>query len=265
MLALPLLAACSAPLLDKASDQDANEALGVLGRHGIAAEKHLQHDGSWQVQVDAGSVPAAASLADAYGLPARQRQTLEQLFGKKSFISTPTEEQIRLLIGLNNDVATALEQIDGVLHAEVQIGLPRALQRDSLPMPQAATVLLRHDSSGDLSVSRNAISRFVADAAGGLDPAMVSVILVPVTPDAALITARAAGNGKTSATVWILLAGLLLLCAAAVAFPAPLRNFKPPAWLSRLWRRDPARPVAAAANTPLPPQAGQARRPKAGP
>ncbi len=93
MLGMPLLVSCSAPLLDKASDEDANHALSILDRHGIAAEKHLQREGAWQVAVDADTLPAAAGLANAYGLPARPRQSLAQLFGEKAFISTPGEEQ----------------------------------------------------------------------------------------------------------------------------------------------------------------------------
>jgi|GEM_PF-1640241 len=265
LLVLPLFASCSAPLLDKASDEDANHALSVLDRHGIAAEKHLRRDGAWQVEVDAASVPAAASLANAYGLPARPRQTLEQLFGKKGFISTPAEEQVRLLIGLNNDLSAALEHIDGVLHADVQVGLPRALQRDSLPTPQAATVLLRHDSAEDLSVSRDAIRRFVADAAGGLDPSQVSVVFVPVTPDAALVSSRSTGQSAVWRSTWWLLALLLALAALAAAYGEKLRGFKLAQWLPATWRRGPRPAVPIMANTPIPPRAGQASRPKAGP
>jgi len=265
LLVLALLAACSAPLIDKASDEDANDALSMLDRHGIAANKRLQRDGAWQVEVEAASVPAAASLVHAYGLPARPRQTLEQLFGKKGFISTPAEEQVRLLIGLNNEVAAALEHIDGVLHADVQIGLPRALQRDSLPTPQAATVLLRHDSAADLSVSREAIARFVADAAGGLEPSRVSVVLVPVTPDAALVSARAAGHGTAWRSAGWLIALLLTVAAVAVAYGEKLRGFTFRQWIPAGWRRGlrPSAPIMA--NAPIPPRAGQAGRPKAGP
>lgn len=259
ILSWPLLVSCSAPLLDKASDEDANHALSMLDRHGIAAHKRLQRDGAWQVAVDAENVPAAAGLVDAYGLPARRRQTLEQLFGKKSFISTPAEEQVRLLIGLNNDVAAALEHIDGVLHAEVQIGLPRALQRDSLPAPQAATVLLRHDSSAELPVSRDGVRRFVADAAGGLDPSQVSVLLVPVTPDAVLASSQSLAQAGAAAGTWWLLAGVLALAALGVAWWPQLRQLKWPSLPLGSWRRGP-RPSSAAASAPLPPRAGQAGR-----
>ena len=263
MLGLPLLVSCSAPLLDKASDEDANHALSVLDRHGIAAEKHLQRDGAWQVKVDAQNIPAAASLANAYGLPARPRQSLEQLFGEKGFISTPGEEQVRLLIGLNNDVAGSLEHIDGVLHADVQIGLPRALQRDSLPVPQAASVLIRHDSADELPASRESIRRFVADAAGGLDPSQVSVVFVPVTPDAVLVS-RSHGHANGWRIAWWLLAVVLVLAALALAYAAQLRAFRWPQWISPPWRRRSTQPPATSASMPMPPRAGQAARPKAG-
>lgn len=262
MLGMPLLASCSAPLLDKASDEDANHALSILDRHGIAAEKHLQREGAWQVAVDAESLPAAAGLANAYGLPARPRQSLAQLFGEKAFISTPGEEQVRLLIGLNHDVATALEHIDGVLHADVQLGLPRALQRDGLPVPQSAGVLIRHDSAEDLPATRESIRRFVADAAGGLDSSQVSVVFVPVTPDAVLVS-RAMGLAKGWRAAWLLLALGLCLAALAAAFSAQLRTLHWPRGLPTFWRRGARQAAANPSTGPLPPRAGQVARPKA--
>jgi type III secretion system YscJ/HrcJ family lipoprotein len=249
MLGIPLLVSCSAPLLDKASDEDANHALSVLDRHGIAAEKHLQRDGAWQVDVAADSLPAAAGLAHAYGLPARPRQSLAQLFGEKAFISTPGEEQVRLLIGLNHDVAAALEHIDGVLHADVQLGLPRALQRDSLPVPQSASVLIRHDSAEDLPATRESIRRFVADAAGGLDSSQVSVVFVAVTPDAVLVSRSAAHV-------------VLGLATLAVAFGAQLRAWRWPHGWPVFWRRAQRSPASMSTGS-IPPRAGQAARAKA--
>lgn len=262
MLAMPLLVSCSAPLLDKASDEDANHALSLLDRHGIAAEKHLQREGAWQVAVDADSLSAAAGLANAYGLPAPPRQSLAQLFGEKAFISTPAEEQVRLLIGLNHDIAAALEHIDGVLHADVQLGLPRALQRDGLPIPHAASVLIRHDSAEDLPATRESIRRFVAGAAGGLDASQVSVVFVPVTPDAVLVS-RSMGHAKGWRVVWWLLALALCLAALAVAFGAQLRTLHWPQRLPSFWRRGTRQPSAAPSSGFVPPRAGQAARPKA--
>ncbi|HYG04938.1 MAG TPA: hypothetical protein VD865_00820 [Stenotrophomonas sp.] len=251
LLVAPPLLSCQAPLLEQASTADANRATAVLEEHGIDSAREPRPDGRWQVAVPAAQAPAAAALVDAYGLPSPARTTLAQLFGEKSFISTPREEQVRLLLGLNNELSAALERLEGVLHAEVQLGLPRAVQEDGPPAPISAAVLLRYHSSYDLAASRELIRNFIAAAAGGLDPSRVAIVLVPVTPDLALADAASRpGNAG-----WFLLAAVLALIALAALFSDRIAALPWQRWRERFRSRRFA-PRAASPAVSIPPQAG---------
>lgn len=255
---LLLLVACNAPVLDQTSAAEANRAVALLELNGIAADKAELREGQWQVAVAADEASSAASLADAYNLPRTPRPSLHDLFGKKGLISTPGEEQIRWLIGLNGELSTALEGIDGVLDAQVQVGLPRMQQPDRPPMPVAAAVLLRHHSAYDVPAARPAIQRFVADAAGGLDPARVSVAFVPVTPDASLLAARADRHARSWRRAWLSVAGLLLAGAVFVGMRQRLRGLDPLRWWAALPRHQGPPSPPAPPPAPLPPRPGSA-------
>ncbi|MBS0643363.1 MAG: type III secretion inner membrane ring lipoprotein SctJ [Acetobacteraceae bacterium] len=183
LLALGLLTGCGkTELYTGLNERDANEMLALLLRAGIATDKVAAKDGV-TLSVDSARVPEAVALLTAAGLPHREFARIGDLFKREGMISSPSEERVRFIYGVSQELERTISTIDGVLNARVHIVLPGNDPTNKITKPSSAAILIRYKSDASIDALVPKIKELVVNSVEGLAYDRVSVVLVKATAD----------------------------------------------------------------------------------
>ncbi|MCM5681453.1 type III secretion inner membrane ring lipoprotein SctJ [Schlegelella sp. S2-27] len=241
LLALCLLiAACKTELYTRRTEADANSMVSALLESGVKAEKSSPDGGkTWNVSVEEADVVRAFGVLRAKGLPKETYVSLGDMFKKEGMISTPTEERVRFIHGVSQELSNTLSKIDGVVAAQVHIVLPNNDPMAPVVKPSSASVFVKYRPESDLTSLTPAIKNLVARSVEGLTYENVTVTLVAGT-EVPPPPPPKQGSGHAWIAVAVLLPLLVLGGLGAIAI---LR----PQWLPRaVAQRLPLRRVATA-------------------
>ena len=213
------LCACQKELMNSLPEPDANEVLACLYSSGIQAEKQPALKGLYALQVEEADMARAITLLRAAGLPRSRYETLGGVFKKEGMVSTPLEEQARLIYALSQEVAGSIALIDGVLDARVHVVLPASNALGDKISPSSAAVFIRHRADISLEADVSRIKKLVEHSIEGLQYEGISVYLFPAAlhpplPESPMT--RVLGLGvpqRQSWLVWLLAAGWPLALA----------------------------------------------------
>ena len=212
-----LLGGCKKELYGKLSEQDANEMVVALLEHGVDASKDTPDDGkTWSLDVDGGQMVQAMQVLREAGLPHSSFDTLGNLFKKDGLVSTPTEERVRFIYGMSQELDSTLTKIDGVLVARVQIVLPNNDPLAQTVKPSSAAVFIKYRPDADVRALIPQIKTLVMHSVEGLTYDQVSVTAVAADP---ANVSRLPRLGAAGAWLWLLAeisAGFLLIAGALV-------------------------------------------------
>ena len=149
-------------------ERQANLVMAALLDQGIPCHKTPGDEGAWTVTVAEGRFAEAVNLLESRGLPRRDYKGLGEVFKKTGMISSPSEERIRFMDALAQDLSRTIAGIDGVVDARVHIVLPEndPFARNTLPSSAAVAVRSRWDA--DISEYVPAIKGLVKNAIEGL-------------------------------------------------------------------------------------------------
>ncbi|MEQ9872800.1 type III secretion inner membrane ring lipoprotein SctJ [Pectobacterium brasiliense] len=186
LLLIGLLTGCGEPIeLNRGlSENDANEAISMLGRYQIGAEKRVDKTGVTLV-IDAKNMERAVNILNAAGLPKQSRTNLGEVFQKSGVISTPLEERARYIYALSQEVEATLAQIDGVLVARVHVVLPERIAPGEPVQPASAAVFIKYRAELEPDGMEQRIRRMVASSIPGLsgkDDKELAIVFVPAEP-----------------------------------------------------------------------------------
>lgn len=224
-----LLASCKTELYTRRTESDANQMVAVLLASGVQAEKATPDGGkTWNVMVEENEVLRALGVLKANGLPGEKFANLGEMFKKEGMISTPTEERVRFIHGVSQELSATLTKIDGVVTAQVHIVLPNNDPMASVAKPSSASVFVKYRPEVDITSLTPAIKNLVSRSVEGLTYENVTVTLVPgidLPPPAA----PKSNNGL----VGLVIAGVIALLMAAVGLVAWLRPQWIPAAIAR--------------------------------
>jgi type III secretion protein J len=229
---LMMLTGCKAVLYSKLNESDANDMLYVLLQGGVTAEKRTDADAGFSVWADQDDLARAIGLLKANAQPEQKYPTLGDLFGRNQLISTPVEERIRFIYGMEQGLSQTLSKIDGVLVARVHIVLPTNDPLNPEVKPSSASVFIKHRSGQDIASSVPAIKELVVRSIEGLGVDRVAVTLFAtngakpggVGADAALPTERFLGVAVPAGSVGGLWTRFGLLAALAAVLGVVLRS-----------------------------------------
>jgi type III secretion protein J len=257
LLALTL-AGCKQPIYTKLSEAEANDVLLTLIKGGVEAQKRTGEDGTFSVWVAEAEIATAIELLRADAQPSEHYSNLGEVFARNSLVSSPTEERIRYIYGLQQELAKTLSQIDGVLVARVHIVVPATDPFEATTKPSSASVFLKHRADINMQLVVPAVKDLVVRSIEGLTAESVAVSLFParatITPPAQVPVTRFFGALVASRSVvtlwiiftipWILVAVLIVLLLHATGVRETVNR-----WMQR---RRSGRTGEAADNLELP-------------
>jgi type III secretion protein J len=223
LVLLLAIAGCRTELYSGLNETEANEIVAALAAGNIDARKGRPEGADWQVQVDESRIGAALDLLRAQGLPHERYVSMGDMFQKQGLVSTPTEERMRYIFAVSQELSQTLRSIDGVVSARVHVVIPTNDPLSDKLKPSSAAVFIKHRPDTDLRLLTPAVKDLVAHSIEGLSADQVSLSLFEtraVSAQFASPAADEAGDKRlilgtlTTRTAVVL---LVLLSAAAVA------------------------------------------------
>ena len=235
------LAGCKVGLYSGLTEQEANEMVAALTSDGLAADKERLENNQWQVLVDKGDLPTSLELLRAQGLPNDRFATMGEVFQKQGLVSTPSEERMRYIYAISQELSQTLRKVDGVVAARVHVVIPANDPLSDRVRPSSAAVFIKYRPDVDLRMLAPAVKDLVAHSIEGLAHDQVSLSLFEARrPSAAGTGATAAGSNAILGVLppQVAMVMLVLMLAAAVCLmvlPSLLRrrNLDWRTWMQR--------------------------------
>lgn len=216
-------------LFSNIPENEANEMISLLIRHGIDANKQVGEEGTWVVMVQGARFDDAVDILESAGYPKEKFQGIGKVFQKSGLVSSPTEERIRFMHALSQELSETISQIDGVLVARVQIVLPENDPYSDITTPSSASVFIKHRSDSDVESAIPKIKNFVVNSIEGLTYDRVSLASFPSDEwqrvggagDGESVVMGIVVSPKSAMRLWMLIGGLsflLILSIGAFAY-----------------------------------------------
>ena len=163
-------------------EQQANLVMAALLDAGISCHKTPGEEGTWNVLVVESRFADAVNILEKAGLPRRDYQGIGEVFKKSGMISSPSEERIRFMDALAQDLSRTIATIDGVVDARVHVVLPEndPFARNSLPASAAVAIRSRWDA--DLTDIVPSVKGLVKNAIEGLQYEKIMVTVFRDSP-----------------------------------------------------------------------------------
>jgi type III secretion protein J len=162
------------------SEDEAQEALVVLQRFGIDAEKEKLGEGkeaTWNLMVPSDKAHEANQILEKYELPRKKPRGFDEVFGESGLIPTATEEKAKFLVALQGEISQTLETVDGVISARVHIVIPEKdpLAADRTEKASSGVFIKYRGEQQPLTIEE--IKQIVSHAVDDLDQAGVAVVM----------------------------------------------------------------------------------------
>ncbi|HLB34183.1 MAG TPA: type III secretion inner membrane ring lipoprotein SctJ [Chthoniobacterales bacterium] len=143
LLSSLILSGCGPEALySNLSETDANTMMGLLLSRNIEAVK-MGQKGLFTISVPRHQFAAATDLLKWYGIPGEKFSGIGEVFKKTGIVSSPSEEKIRFMYALSQEIAETLSHFDGVLIARVSLVLPKNDPYTETLTPSSASVFLK--------------------------------------------------------------------------------------------------------------------------
>ncbi len=184
LAAVMLLAGCDKETTLHAGleERQANLVMAALLNAGIDCHKSPGEEGTWNVTVVESKFAEAVNLLEKAGLPRHAHQGIGEVFKKTGMISSPSEERIRFMDALAQDIAKTISSIEGVVDARVHIVLPENDPFARHVMPSSAAVAIRSRWDADLTDIVPSVKGLVKNAIEGLQYEKIMVTIFRDTP-----------------------------------------------------------------------------------
>ncbi len=200
LTAVGMMSGCTSesPLYGSLDEQRANQVVAVLLDNGIPCTKASGDDGAWSVAVSSSRFSEAVDILEQAGLPGQTFVGVGDMFSSTGMVSSPTEERIRFMYALAQDLSATLTEIDGVQSARVHVVLPENDPFRNEVKPSSASVFIKHRYDADMESQVPFIKNLVKDGIEGLQYDNISVALFRGEPPRFQETA----NGITLTTLF---------------------------------------------------------------
>jgi len=215
-----LLAGCRTQIQHGLDERDANEIITELTARGFDAKKVAEKGKkpTWAIELDDAKSTDALRVLTELKLPRKARKTTQSLVETASLIETPQAEKLRALEAQEGDIEEALETMDGVKSASVELVVPQAPRPGTAVTPSKASVLLRvqPEALERLQQQRAELRALVAASVDGLKSDDVVLVLDAVAVQAPVVPlAIQAPPESNSLRILVVVMGIVLSVLAA--------------------------------------------------
>jgi type III secretion protein J len=191
------LAGCKEVLFARLAESQANEVMAALAEAGLPASKSAVEENLWQIQVDEAQLGRAAALLQAQGIPQNRHVSMGDVFKKDGLIPSASEERIRYVHSLSEELGVTIRKIPGVLDARVHVVIPHNDPLASRIIPSSASVFVKHRIGVDAAVIGPNIKDLIAASVEGLEMKNVALFSYPVAaPSVEARPAAKVGSSK---------------------------------------------------------------------
>lgn len=183
--AVMLLTGCKeeTTLHSQLEERQANLVMAALLDAGISCRKTEGEENHWNVLIHDSDFARAVNLLEKRGLPRRNYQGISESFKKSGMVSSPSEERIRFMDALAQDISrTIATSIDGVIDARVHIVLPENDPFAKNALPSSAAVAIRSRWDTDIESMIPQIKSLVRNAIEGLQYDKITVTVFHDSP-----------------------------------------------------------------------------------
>ena len=179
-----LLAGCDkdVALHSQLEERQANLVMAALLDGGISCRKTPGDEGMWNVMIPESRFAEAANLLESKGLPRRAYQGVAEVFKKTGMVSSPSEERIRFMDALAQDLSRTISGIDGVVDARVHVVLPENDPFAKNALPSSAAVAIRSRWNADIADLVPSIKNLVKNSIEGLKYEKIAVTVFKDSP-----------------------------------------------------------------------------------
>lgn len=190
-LFLTVIAACAvffagcnkeATLHSGLEERQANLVVAELLSADISCHKVAGEENTWIVMIGENDFAKATKILESKGLPRRSFNGVAETFKKSGMVSSPSEERIRFMDALAQDLSRTITTIDGVIDARVHVVLPDNDPFARKKLPSSAAVAIRSRWDADLTDIIPSIKNLVKNSIEGLQYEKISVTLFPDMP-----------------------------------------------------------------------------------
>ena len=164
------------------AERQANLVMAALIDAGIGCHKSPGEEGTWDVTVVESRFADAVNLLEKAGLPRQPHQGVGEVFKKTGMISSPSEERIRFMDALAQDLAKTISGIDGVVDARVHVVLPENDPFARNALPSSAAVAIRSRWDADVTDIIPSVKGLVKNAIEGLQYEKIMVTVFRDSP-----------------------------------------------------------------------------------
>jgi len=166
-------------LFSDLDENEANDMMALLLTTKVECTKSAGAEGKWMLSVAQADFAKAVQTLQSSGYPKEHFAGLGESFKKSGLISSPTEERIRFMHALAQDLSSTISRIDGVVVARVHIVLPDNNPFAEKVKPSSAAVFIKHRPSTNLDLQMPEIKQLVQSSIEGLEFENVSIVMIP--------------------------------------------------------------------------------------
>ncbi|MEW9809475.1 MAG: type III secretion system inner membrane ring lipoprotein SctJ [Candidatus Symbiodolus clandestinus] len=171
------LAGCKLDLYRGLNEQEANQMLALLMINRIVAQKTDEQGGSLKIRVEEADFVNAVEILRQNGYPKRQFTSVNELFPANQLVTSPLQEQAKLIYLKEQRLEQLISAMEGVINATVSIADPPPSENRRETIAPSASVLVKYSPDTNMSHFISQIKSLVHNSIPGLNYEAITVVL----------------------------------------------------------------------------------------